>query len=402
MTIELVDENDISSCKGQRQKNYELLEYLKKFEREEGRPPKAEDFRNNPKYPGLTTYIRHFGSWNNALKMAGLQAKKGGTKVYTDKELLEFLRKFERENGRPPTEEDFVRNYEYPNFATYHKCFGGWNNALEMVGLQTKKGGQVCEKEHYSDNELLEYLKLYNDENGRSPTEEDFRYNPKYPSFQTYINRFGSWNKSLKMAGLYTNRFAKTTDEELLELLRKFERENGRPPKAEDFANNLKYPSCSTYIRRFGNWQKALRLVGSDTDSMVRKGIIETKQQRGRLGEILVLEHFHEKATDLSGENYISFADGICPKGEIYDVKSSKLYDSYYQFDFRNTYREDIEWFYLLGFNKDYSKLEHVWIIPGNFTDEDSMIIGIGNNYTYNVENMGEYEITEKFKDIYF
>mgnify|MGYP003394395086 CR=1 FL=1 len=272
MTIELVDENDISSCKRQRQKNYELLEYLKKFEREEGRPPKAEDFRNNPKYPGLTTYIRHFGSWNSALKMAGLQAKKGGTKVYTDKELLEFLRKFERENGRPPIEEDFVRNYEYPNF--------------------------------------------------------------------------------------------------------------------------------QTYIKRFGSWKNALKLVCLDTDSMVKKGILETNQQKARLAEIFVLEHFVEKAVDLSGENSQSPYDGICPKNQIYDVKSSAFDGDHWSFALRNTLREEIEWFYLLGFDKGWTKPEFVLRIPGSLTDEDYMYIGLGSNYTYNLENMREYEITEKFKDI--
>jgi len=136
---------------------------------------------------------------------------------------------------------------------------------------------------------------------------------------------------------------------------------------------------------------------------MVRKGIIETNDQKARLAEIFVLDHFTENVTDLSGENRKSFADGICPGNQIYDVKSSALYIDYWQFNLSNSRRDDIEWFYLLGFNEDYSELQYAWRIPLlNFKDKYSIKIGISNDYAYNIENMKEYEITEKFKNIDF
>ena len=39
---------------------------------ENGHPPSIRDFINNPLYPSFATYQYRFGSWNNALKMAGL------------------------------------------------------------------------------------------------------------------------------------------------------------------------------------------------------------------------------------------------------------------------------------------------------------------------------------------
>ena len=90
-------------------------------------------------------------------------------------------------------------------------------------------------------------------------------------------------------------------------------------------------------------------------------------------------------------------------KVDTYDVKSSKLYDSqYFRFDFRNTYRYKIEWYYLLGFNKDYSELKHAWRIPSfDFVDIDNIVIY--NNYLgrYNLENMRQYEITDKILPIF-
>lgn len=59
-----------------------------------------------------------------------------------------------------------------------------------------------------------------------------------------------------------------------------------------------------------------------------------------------------------------------------------------------------IEWFYLGAFDKYYKKLLYVWRIPGNFVDGDYISIGINSSYTFNVENMKEFEITDKFKDI--
>lgn len=75
-------------------------------------------------------------------------------------------------------------------------------------------------------------------------------------------------------------------------------------------------------------------------------------------------------------------------------MKSSALLIDHWGFKLSNLYRGEIEWFYLLGFNKDYSELQHVWRIPGYFTE-------IISNYTRNIENMKEYEITKKFKDIF-
>lgn len=89
---------------------------------------------------------------------------------------------------------------------------------------------------------------------------------------------------------------------------------------------------------------------------MIRKGIIETKQQKVRQAEIHILENDEKGATDLSGENRGSFADGISiiSKGQIYDVKSSKLYkEKYWSFYLDKC----VDFYYILGYDKDYKNL---------------------------------------------
>lgn len=65
------------------------------------------------------------------------------------------------------------------------------------------------------------------------------------------------------------------TEEELLNELRRFEKEEGRIPTREDFNYNPGYPSGKTYWNRFGSWSKALKLIWSDVDLINRDKIIK-------------------------------------------------------------------------------------------------------------------------------
>lgn len=61
-------------------------------------------------------------------------------------------------------------------------------------------------------------------------------------------------------------------------------------------------------------------------------------------------------------------------------------------------YRDEIEWFFLVAYDKDYKEILRVWMIPGNLIDGSALYICLDNKYKYNVENMREHEITDKFK----
>lgn len=262
------------------------------------------------------------------------------------------------------------------------------------------KNGNIVSKE-----ELLGYLQQFYLENGRVPESRDFSNNSNFPNFHIYINYFGAWNTAIELAGLEKrkNRYPlKYSDEELLEYLKKFYEENGRPPTARNFANNLRYPGYNTYQKRFGSFEKAKRLVGLNTDSMVMKGILETGKQKARLSEILVIKHFvNKEAIDLSGENCNSPIDGICPEGQTYDVKSSKLYIRYVEEYWRFDLDKVVDYYYLLAFNKDWTELLYVWRIPGDFTKDHYLNISVnGFRGAYCINDLKEYEITDNFKKI--
>lgn len=273
----------------------------------------------------------------------------------------------------------------------------------ELKNLKTFEIAVPKQTKKYTDEQLLNYLRRFFEKKGRTPIEEEFVNNPEFPSFGTYQNRFGSWNCAIIKAGLDINfggnKGNKYKDEEMISSLRKFSKEYRRVPTEEDLTDNPDYPSYITYLRHFGTWNNALKKAGLDRDTLIKKGILKDTRYKGRLFELYILEHFKkESAIDLSGKNCNSPFDGICPNGMTYDAKSSSFNGSCWTFGFTNKEHEKIKWYYLGGFDKDYKNLLYILRIPGTFVDNDSYFnIGLNCRYMYNLENMKEFDITDKF-----
>lgn len=148
----------------------------------------------------------------------------------------------------------------------------------------------------------------------------------------------------------------------------------GKVPRYNDMIRNSDFPGARTYEKRFGTWNNALKAVGLDFESMLRKGKtkIECSHHKGRLFEILTNKSFLKGgAIDLSGQNFTNSPfDGICPRGFNYDCKSShiridkrfKTKSWYFSIDNKDIGK--IQFLFLGGFNEDYTKLLHVWMIP--------------------------------------
>lgn len=134
----------------------------------------------------------------------------------------------------------------------------------------------------------------------------------------------------------------------------------------------------------------------------MKNGNTENEIQKGRLFELTIKEeHFLGESIDLSGKNCLSPYDGICPKGQIYDAKSSKfLKGKYWQLTFNNTNKDEIQWYYIGLFDENFEKLLHILRIPSwEFIEEIEkgfMYIYLNGGHKYTIENMREYDITEK------
>jgi hypothetical protein len=136
--------------------------------------------------------------------------------------------------------------------------------AISRVDPKALAEFQAGIRKRYSDEEILGQLKASAGRLGRSPTMKEFSEDAEttiHP--QTVIERFGSWNRAKRAAGLIPRRFA--TKEELLRSLRELGERIGRTPTAKDLdANRGLVPSKSLYWHTFGSFTNALREAGFD------------------------------------------------------------------------------------------------------------------------------------------
>ena len=160
--------------------NEELILILQQKAEELGRTPRTRDMKR----PSASTFYDAFGSWNNALRSAGL--KTNSRRKYNDKELILILQQKAKELGRTPR----IYDMKKPSYGTYCNRFGSWVDALKAAGLYPSR--------RYSNEELILLLQQKAKELGRTL----HVYDMKKPSYRTYCRIFGTWNKALEAAGL--------------------------------------------------------------------------------------------------------------------------------------------------------------------------------------------------------
>jgi HNH endonuclease len=161
--------------------------------------------------------------------------------------------------------------------------------AVSRVDPKALAEFQAGIRKRYSDAEIIGQLESCAGRLGRSPTMREFADDPEttiHP--QTVIERFGSWNRAKRAAGLVPRRFA--TKEELLRCLRELGEKLGRTPTAKDVdANRGIVPSKSLYWHTFGSLTNALREAGFDVpvgEERLERAIEQGEALAERLGRL--------------------------------------------------------------------------------------------------------------------
>lgn len=133
------------------------------------RVPTRKEWDEYKFIPSRRTSEKYVGeSFNNILTSLGYEPVARTPRRYTNRELLEFLRRFFDENMEKPTAQIFQgKDNDYPNPIIYQRRFGTWSNAMELAGF---KMGQVG----YSSISLPELEILSEKASIWSKEEEDF------------------------------------------------------------------------------------------------------------------------------------------------------------------------------------------------------------------------------------
>ena len=204
---------------------------------------------------------------------------------YRKEELLQHLLELESELGRIPAGSDMNEAENRPAQTTYHRYFSSWNDALAEAGLETYN-----ERTSYDREELLGYLEEFAQEYGKSPSIEEMSNVDKYPSANTYMSYFGSWNDALREADLQPNQTGpkEYSETELIQHLKELADELGQNPTSKDMKGAQGRPSPTTYRKNFDSWNNALQKANlslnkhrSDADELI-KHLQELASELGR------------------------------------------------------------------------------------------------------------------------
>lgn len=235
----------------------ELIEQLKQKAQELGRTPKASEVNADNKMAAATTLANTFGTYNNALEAAGLEAIQY-KRYFTREELLEQLRVKSRKLGKTPTMADVKDDPLMADVGTYKRALGvtTWNEAIVLAGLAPTRMGKKR-----TVNELKAMLLDKSERLGRTPTHRDIVDDKSMPHPDTFTATFGmKLYDILVQLGLTPRKRSSYTADELVTLLKRRQEELGRSLGRNQAERDPELPSVPTFLRvmRCKSWAEVL------------------------------------------------------------------------------------------------------------------------------------------------
>lgn len=234
----------------------ELLDDIQRVAEAVSGVPSADDYRKHGDH-GVSTLYRHFGDFETARAMAGVDGE-----VQTgvsDEELLADLRRVDDSLDKTVSSKDYQKHGNHST-GTLHKRFGGFPDAREAAGID----GDPSTEPRLSDEELLNDVRRVYEEIGEPPSEEQYKQHGDH-GYQTLRKRFGSIRQIREAAGVPNpdrrggnNRIP---EQELLDAIHEMADDLGRPPKRDEMLDDGPF-SEGPYRRRYGSWNDALREAG--------------------------------------------------------------------------------------------------------------------------------------------
>lgn len=252
-----------------------LIAELQRLADQINHPPGLRDMNQHGAHSSKT-YQKKFGSWNNALRAAGLEIN-----AETDinkSNLIDELRRLGDELDRTPTSRDMADKGKYGT-ATYTHKFGSWNDAVQEAGLE------IVRQRDVSRADMISEIQRLADELGKPPAVHQMRDQGKL-GVTTISREFGTWSAALEHAGYEPNKEMGVSKEKLTEELTRLRDKLGRPPKAQEMSRRGAY-SIGTFERRFGSWNTALERAGFDLHNRANIPRDELLDELTRLSDTL-------------------------------------------------------------------------------------------------------------------
>lgn len=164
----------------------------------------------------------------------------------------------------------------------------------------------------YSDDELLELLRLQAQIKGSTPTFEELKEMKNVPHPKGYIEHFGSYDNAVKLAGLKSN---KNYDKEFLILeIKRFIEIYGFVPSANVFKATKGYPSTKAYKKNWGSFTNCIISLGLEPvccqvkNAFSRRVLSNDKHMCFSQEECMVDNYLYERQINHEKEVYYPFS----------------------------------------------------------------------------------------------
>lgn len=183
--IEVSFERDISTA--------DLIEDLLNVAEKLGRTPSQSQYSEYGKH-SQSTQQRHFGSWNGAIRAAGLEINESyDEKQISKEELVDDIQQVAHQLQKTPTGEEYDKDGSY-SIGSVCLRFGSWNNGLREAGFEPTKLHDIDPVDILKDIRRVA-------EDGIGPSIQKYRSDGEYSS-QPARDMFGRWWRAVVLAGL--------------------------------------------------------------------------------------------------------------------------------------------------------------------------------------------------------
>lgn len=222
-------------------------------------PHSSHNYQKQKMKPSYDSVLHYFGTWESALAQTGVSYKK---QKYTDLQLVDILKQWAQDYRGPYTRIAYNNAKLTPKAEAIAYRLGSWSNALKKAGLPVPV---IVGKKQYSDEELLVLLQKWKERSNGPYSVTEYKRTGLKPHAATFIERFGKWSIALKKADVCDmpiRTIEKFTNEETLEVLKKWYEQTDGPFSQTAYIKSKLKPSYSIIVIKFGSWNKAKELAG--------------------------------------------------------------------------------------------------------------------------------------------
>lgn len=240
----------------------QLLYILKEYYEKHGKAYQL-DFCNKNGLPHYQTYIKEFGSWNNAKRMVGISNEEIEKRNrYTKEDVIYLFKKLVDKLGYISKFSELESIDDFPSTGTIYKYFNSYDALIECCGLNNNTIANGKYKEEFLISEIHRFVKEFN----RIPTSRDFENLPGYPTRKTFTNHFGNFNNAIKLAGFEPTKLSQKEFEDkyknkeyLSSIIFDYIHKYNKIPTLRELIKEHNHSLKWLYKQVYGSWNNALK-----------------------------------------------------------------------------------------------------------------------------------------------